>query len=104
MATMRRGESKAALRQQRAAIRRGARGKAHVGDDSGAAAAKAAERAKVHRMQERYHERAAAERRREPLSAILGDLLTDTLRLSRTLVSAPFRIAAALRRAAADPA
>ena len=78
MAKIRRLDPKAALGQQRAELKRGARGKLHIGDDTGSAAGK------------------AAERRREPLSAILGDLVTDTFRLALTLLSAPFRMASAL--------
>ncbi len=120
---MRRADSKAALARQRAEIRRGARGKMHVGDDTGAAAARAAEREKVHRMQELQHEHEQQAHRREednrrqalaltdqrrhgerheellrePILALFGELLTDSLRLARTFVLLPFRIASALR-------
>jgi hypothetical protein len=122
MAKIRRLDSKAALGQQRAELRRGARGKAFVGDDSGSSAARATERAKVHRMQElqRGHEtperqrqldqsrqesdRAESWRRghgsdrmQEPVVAILADLVADSMRLARTLLTLPFRLAAALR-------
>jgi hypothetical protein len=124
MAKTRRIDSKAALAQQRAELRRGARGKAFVGDDTGAAAAKADERARVHRMQELQHEREAAnareagalrdaeqawalerergerrldERRDQPLVALFVELAADSFRLARTLVSFPFRLALALR-------
>ncbi|GEJ58432.1 translation initiation factor IF-2 [Anaeromyxobacter diazotrophicus] len=96
MANVRRFDSKAALGQQRAELRRSARGKVHIGDDTGSAAGRAAERAKVHQLQEAEHERREAARP-EPLSAIVADLVTDSLKLARTLVSAPFRMAAALR-------
>jgi hypothetical protein len=125
MAKIRRLDSKAALAQQRAELKRGARGKAFVGDDSGSSAGRAAERAKVHRMQEQ-HEREEVERRQaeverrqaeqrareewarvelereheermnEPVSAIVADLVSDSLRLARTLLSFPFRMAVAL--------
>ncbi len=123
MAKTRRIDSKSALAQQRAELRRGARGKVHIGDDTGAAAARAAEREKVHRMQELQHAReelehrreeenrlqalALSERRREeeerqehlhePILALLGELVTDSLRLARTFVLLPFRIAFAIR-------
>ena len=113
MGTIRRGESKAALGRQRAELRRGARGKARIGDDTGAAAGRAAELAKVHRMQELLHEgererrRAQAEARRgeelhaerlqEPLGALALDVVAGSLRIARTLVALPFRVAFALR-------
>lgn len=97
MANVRRFDSKVALAQQRAQLRRSARGKAHIGDDTGSAAAKAAERAKVHRMQEIQHAREESERLQEPIVAVVADLLADTFRLARTVVSFPFRMAAALR-------
>jgi hypothetical protein len=97
MANMRRFDSKAALGQQRAELRRSARGKAHIGDDTGSASARAAERAKVHRMQEIRHAKEESARLPEPLAAIVADLVTDTLKLVRTLVSLPFRMGSALR-------
>jgi hypothetical protein len=97
MSKIRRLDPKATLGQQRAALRRGARGKVHIGDDDGSAAAKATVRAKVRQMQASHAARMAAERLQEPLSTILADLVTDTLRLARTLMSVPFRMAAALR-------
>lgn len=113
MGTIRRGESKAALGQQRAELRRRARGKVHIGDDTGAGAGRAAELAKVHRMQELLHEeeRASelpdlgarqeeqqrAEQAEEPLLAIALDIVADGLKIARTLVALPFRLALALR-------
>ena len=97
MSKHRRLDPKATLGQQRAELRRGARGKVHIGDEDGSAAAKAAERAKVRLMQEQHAAKMAAERRHESLSAILADLITDSLKLARTLLSVPFRLAAALR-------
>ena len=97
MAKIRRLDPKAALGQQRAELKRSTHGKLHIGDDTGSAAGKAAERAKVRAMQELYAAREAAERRREPLTAIVVDLVTDTLKLARTLLSVPFRLASALR-------
>ncbi len=109
---MTRAGSKEALAQQRAAVRRGARGKAHVGDDTGAAASRAAELARVrrlqdaHRAEERARERAYeqarlqeqdhAARMQEPMLAIALDLASDGLRIVRTLVALPFRVAFAL--------
>ena len=97
MAKIRRLDPKAALGQQRAELKRSAHGKLHIGDDTGSAAGKAAERAKVRLMQEVHAAREAAERRREPLAAIVSDLVTDTLKLARTILSIPFRMASALR-------
>jgi hypothetical protein len=104
MAKVRRLDSKVALARQRAELRRGARGMAHIGEDTGGAAARAAELERVHRMREEHRraERAhqageRAQARSEPMMAILGELLGDTYRLARTLVSVPFRMAAALR-------
>jgi hypothetical protein len=99
MANMRRFDSKAALGQQRAELRRSARGKTHIGDDTGSAAARAAERAKVYRMQEIRHAEEESARLPEPLAAVVADLIADSLKLARTLVSLPFRIASALARA-----
>lgn len=97
MAKIRQVDSKVALAQQRAELRRGARGKVHIGDDTGSSAARAAERAKVHRLQELHQAEERSARLREPLVAVVGDLVVDTFRLARTLVSLPFRMAAALR-------
>lgn len=94
MAKIREVDSKVALAQQRAELRRSGRGKAHIGDDTGSSAGRAAERAKVHRLQELRH---LARLREEPLLAVVGDLIADTFKLARTLVSLPFRMAAALR-------
>jgi hypothetical protein len=97
MARMRRTDSKVALAQQRAQTRRGARGKVHVGDDTGSSTARAAERAKVRRMQELQHAHQKVARLQEPLAAILVDLVADSVRLARTIVALPFRMAGALR-------
>jgi hypothetical protein len=97
MANMRRFDSKAALAQQRAELRRSARGKTHIGDDVGSASARAAERAKVHRMQEVRRAEEESARLPEPMIAVVADLLSDTFKLARTLVSLPFRMATALR-------
>ena len=119
---MRRADSKTALGQQRAQLRRGSRHKDFVGQDTGAAEARAAELAKVRKMQaeERARETRVAiqrvqsreiehaygeaeqedvrrERLAEPVSIILADLVSDSLRLARTLVGLPFRLLAALR-------
>jgi len=97
MAKMRRIDSKAALAQQRAETRRGAHGKAHIGDHTGSAAARAAERAKVRRLQEVQHARQEVERLRVPVSALLIDIVADAVRLARTVVTLPLRLAMALR-------
>ncbi len=99
----------------------------HVGDDTGAERARAAQRERVHHMQEQYEERRAAEEREqflaelrrereraerqaaevqraehlhEPLAALFGELLSDGFRLARTFVLLPFRVAGAVRRQA----
>jgi hypothetical protein len=76
--------------------RRGAPGKRFIGETADqSASARRAEREKVERMAE---EDTARRRAQEPLSAILLDLVEDSYRLARTLISAPFRLAQALRR------
>ena len=97
MAHIRQFDSKAALGLQRAELRRSARGKVHIGDDTGSAAGRAAERDRVHRLQELQRAQEKSARRAEPMGAIVADLITDTLKLARTLVSVPFRMASALR-------
>lgn len=97
MATTRRFDSKAALTQQRAELRRSSRGKVHIGDDTGSAAAHEAELAKVRHMRELQRLRQEAAQIPESMAAILADLLTDSARLARTLVTLPFRVVAALR-------
>ena len=88
---MTRGGAKEALSQQRAAIRRGARGKVHVGDDTGAAAGRARERVEEQaRLDEQQHARDVSR------LALTLDLASDVLRIVRTLVALPFRIAYAL--------
>jgi hypothetical protein len=88
-----------ALAWQRAEGRRGAPGKAFVGDT--AAQSLADRRAQLERVGE-MAARDAAEKRAEalgvPLTTLLLDLAGDTLQLARTLASAPFRIAGAVLR------
>ncbi len=97
MAKMRRVDSKAALRQQQSDLRRGARGKAFIGQDTGAAAGRAAELARVHRMQEALHQAEEAQRVERPVVALVADLLVDAARLASTVIAFPFRVAAVLR-------
>lgn len=103
MIKKRRGSAKAAVGQQRAQIRRDARGKRFVGEDTGAEQARAAERAKVLQMQaaarlasERAHE-VEAERREHSTSRlrVAGRLVRDTTRLARTVAGLPLRVASA---------
>jgi hypothetical protein len=101
---MTQGDSKAALAQQRSELRRGARGKARVGDDAGAAAGHAAERARVRRMRELLRERREAARLEQPLAPMLVSLTLGGVRLAVTLFSLPLRLALALRGHAPRPA
>jgi hypothetical protein len=108
MQKKRKGSAKAAIGQQAADVRRGAPGgRRFIGDDTGAAAARAAERERVHRMQ--VAARAAAARaaeeheqlrqlaeRRPPALERVGAVVLDSVRLATTLAGIPFRIAAAL--------
>jgi hypothetical protein len=105
MVEQRQGGAKSALRQQEAELKRTARGKHFVGEDTGSARGRAAERAKVHRMQVRAREeaqRAAVEQEarrqheellRRPLWQNLAGLVLDTVKLTGTLARLPFRAA-----------
>lgn len=107
MIKKRRGSAKAALGQQKAELRRSAKGKRFIGDDSGAAEARQAERAKVLQMQ--LAARAAAARARETDEherqhddgehrsrwVVAGHLVRDTTRLARTVAGLPLRVASA---------
>jgi len=97
MPKMTRGDSKAALAQQRSQLRRGARGIARIGEDSGSAAGQAAERAKVRRLREIQQAEMKAARLRQPLAPMVADLVIGAARLARTLFALPFRLAGALR-------
>ncbi len=107
--------AKSALRQQEAEVKRSARGKHFVGEDTGSAQARAAERAKVHRMQvaareaatraghEQEARQAHEELVRQPLWTNVANLVVDTARLAGTIAllpvraaKLPFRVAAAL--------
>jgi hypothetical protein len=93
------GSAKAAMRQQQVALRRGAPGKRFIGETAGQSGrAREEERERVERMAEVDAAIHRAEDVGVPVSAILAELVEDTLRLVRTLVAAPFRIAQALRR------
>jgi hypothetical protein len=94
MATTRNGDSKAAMGQQRANLRLVGRRRQFVG--AGAREGRLAEVAKVRRMQEAQRARAEAEDLR-PMSTLVADLIGDGVRLARTLVAFPFRMAVALR-------
>jgi hypothetical protein len=114
MVKNRRGAAKATIGQQTAELKRTAPGKRFVGE-GGAAEARAAERAKVLRMQiaareaeqRAARERAATQAREERLHAPLweafGGLVLDSARLATTIAALPmrfarlpFRVAAAL--------
>jgi hypothetical protein len=101
MANTRMMDPKAALGQQRAELRQGARHKQFVGDDAASRAARAAELERVRQMREEREGAEARERsraiKREPISAIVGELASDAFKLARTLVALPFRMAVALR-------
>lgn len=101
---MTRGDAKAALAQQRSALRRGARGKAHVGEDMGSAAGHEAERTKARRVHERAEEERRAARLRQPLVPMVVNLALGVARLAGTLATMPFRLALALRGRAPRPA
>jgi hypothetical protein len=94
------GSAKSAMGQQEAAFRRGAPGaKQFIGGSAEQSrAARQAERQKVERMVEVDHANHVAEELGTPVSAILAELVQDSLRLARTLATAPFRIAQALLR------
>lgn len=87
--------------QQEAAFRRGAPGKQQfIGGASAkqSQAARQAQRRKVERMAEVDSATRRADELGTPVSAILAELIQDTVRLARTLALAPFRIASALVR------
>ena len=87
--------------QQEADVRRGAPGgKRFIGDSAAQSQrARRVQREKVGRMAEIDSAEHRAEELGVPISAILAELVQDSLKLARTLVYAPFRIAQALRRA-----
>jgi hypothetical protein len=115
MIKKRRGAAKAAIGQQEAELRRGARGKRFVGDDTGAAQARAAERAKVMRMQlaareaaqrvarEQEAERVHAALASRPLWEAVGGLALASARLAASMARVPLRLARLPLRAAALP-
>src|SRR5689334_18384472 len=93
------GPAKETLRQQQAAFRRGAPGKRFIGQ--AAEQSRRDHRAEIERagrMAEVDGARHVAEETPIPVSAILAELVQDSLRLVRTLWLAPFRIARAIRR------
>lgn len=93
------GGEKAAIGQQAAGLKRGAPGKRFIGDTAQQSAnARRATRKKVGRMAEVEAAQRRVEELGEPVSAVLAELIADTVKLLQTLVSAPFRIAAAVRR------
>jgi hypothetical protein len=105
MIKRRRTSAKATLREQEVELKRTARGKRFVGEDTGSAQARAAERAKVHQMlvasreaslraqREREARRAHEERVHRPLWEGVADLVVDTARLAGTIARLPFRVA-----------
>ena len=102
MAKMRRFDSKAALSQQRAELRRTAPGRAHVGDLGGADAA----RKRKHDEIEQLHERMAGEHAQAERSArdgaalwpLVMGLARDSYHLARALAVLPFRVLHAVIR------
>ncbi len=92
------GSAKGTLAQQEADLRRGAPGgKRFIGEKAAQSErARRAQREAVERMAE--IDSAEHEAAELPVSAILAELVQNSLQLARTLVSAPFRIAHALRR------
>lgn len=87
--------------QQAAQARRGAPGRRFIGDTAAQSLqARQAQRKRVERMAEIDGAERRAEALGEPISAILAELVEDAVRLVRTLVAAPFRIAQALRHPA----
>ncbi|BDG07686.1 hypothetical protein [Anaeromyxobacter paludicola] len=96
---MRRNDSKAALSQQRAEVRRGAYGKQHVGDDAGSSAAREAMRDRVHRMREVAEATERAERlSQEPIVRLVGHLASDSVRLAMAWLRLPLRVLEAVAR------
>ena len=100
MIKKRRGSAKATLGQQQAELKRSAKGKRFIGQDTGADEARSAERAKVIQMQAAA--RAAAERAREAEEQRNGSrlraaarLVRDTTRLAGTVAVLPLRVARA---------
>ncbi len=91
------GDAKAALTQQRSALRRSARGKARIGDDMGSAAGHEAERAKARRLRERLLNERKAARLRQPLGPMVVSLVLGMAKLAGTFASVPIRLALALR-------
>ena len=100
MAKIRPGSAKSAMGQQEAAVRREAPGgKRFIGGSAEQSrAARQAERQKVERMVEVDHANHVAEELGTPISAILAELVQDTVKLARTFALAPFRIAQAFIR------
>jgi hypothetical protein len=93
------GSAKSAMGRQEADFRRGAPGKKFIGETAEQArGAVDAQRKKVHRMAEIASARKVAEELGMPISAILAELVQDSLRLARTLSLTPFRLAQALWR------
>jgi hypothetical protein len=105
MIKRRRSSAKAAFGQQEADTRRSARGKRFIGEDTGAAQARAAERAKVLRLQVAAHEaerrmaeqhaaeEAHAEILRRPWWEAVGGLVLGSARLATAVATLPFRVA-----------
>ena len=95
MVKKRRGSAKAALGQQRSELKRTAKGKQFIGEDTGSEHARAVERAKVLQMQAAA--RHASERVRDETSRwrVVGRLVRDTTRLAGTVAGLPWRMASA---------
>lgn len=93
------GSAKDSFAQQQAATRRGAPGKRFIGETAAQSQrARREQTEKVERLVEVDRAERIAEDTPIPISAILAELVQDTLRLARSLVYAPFRIVQAVRR------
>ena len=98
MATRNRpGAGKDTMGQEAAKLRRGAAGKRFVGER--AAQSRQARRQEVARVVQMAEEHHREELREASVTDSLVELFVDSLRLGNSLLTAPFRILAAVRRA-----
>jgi hypothetical protein len=99
MAVKNRPDARQSLARQQSQTRRGAPGKSFIGEKAAQSeAARLAERHKVGRMAERDSALRRADEIGTPLAALLAELVENSVRLLRSLVAAPIRIAQALRQ------
>jgi hypothetical protein len=92
------GAAREALGRQAARDRRNAPGKRFVGDRHAQQAAdRAREVGEARRLAEIHEAERRAAAHPEPAVAVLAELVQDAVRLGRTLLSAPLRIALAWR-------